>query len=1479
MSEPTDGLEPEALDANVQVVGVGASAGGLEAFSQLLRSLPPDTGLAFVLVQHLAPAHASALAEILGRETTMPVLEVEGAPEVLPNHVYVIPPAHGLLLRNGALNLVPRPEGIHHPIDQFFRSLAEARRHRAIGVVLSGTANDGSAGLEAIKAEGGVTFAQDESARHDGMPHSAITTGIVDFVLAPDAIAAELVRITRNPETGDGSRDALDDPAIPRIVQALHQLTGLDFSQYKLNTLFRRISRRMQLQHIGSLAQYAEFLQEAQGEARALQQDLLISVTSFFRDPPAFEALRASVFPALLRDRSPRDPVRAWTAGCSTGQEAYSIAIAFAEYSDSIGSKVPLQLFATDVNAASIDIARGGLYGNEIADDMSPERLSRFFTQVDGHYRIRKEIRDSCIFSVHNVAVDPPFSRVDLLCCRNLLIYLEPPLQKRILPLLHYALKPGGFLWLGGSETVGAQRHLFDTVDAKYRIFSPRTPGGRGAMFPTRPAAGNRLSLAALGVPDERGSMELPKEADRILAARFGPAAVLVTRDLDILQFRGYTEPFLTQAQGKATLNLLKMLREGLLVGVRSAVLKAISTNASVREPDLRVKEATGFRSVNLEVIPVPGQGGAEGGFLVVFDDPSAGRKERPSPTEAPAGPIADDERDRVRLEEELQATRAFMQSVIEQQEASNEELQSANEEIQSANEELQSINEELETTKEEIQSSNEELATLNEELNHRNAELGRLNDDLANLMSSVHMPIVMVGRDFRIRRFTASAERLLHLIPSDLGRPISDIRLHLEHAPELEPVLAEVLDTMSALEFDVQDGRGRWYSLRLRPYRTLDNRIDGVVLMLVDIDDLMLARQYLEGIVATVREPLLVLDPELRVRTGSDAFYLSFGMTPANTVGASLFELGNRQWDIPALRAQLTAMLTEGSELKDFEVEHEFPRLGRRTMVLNARRVHHPSGGVQTILLAIEDRTDQRAWARRLEASEAEARHDRDQLHAIYSMAPLGLCLLDRDLRYIMVNETLAAMNGMSVADHIGHSVREIVPDLADAVEPPLRNVLRTGVPVIDTELRGMTAAEPGVVRTWVESWYPLRDERDEIIGVNVIARDVTAEAGMRRALQSTTAQLQDADHRKDEFLAMLAHELRNPLAPIRNALQVLRMATGNDPQSLTAAAMMERQVAQMVRLVDDLLDVSRITRGTIELRKGRVKLQDVIREAIEAAHPMCDERGHQLESELPPEPIHVRADPARLMQIVGNLLHNACKYTRRGGRIRVRIHEADAMAVITISDNGIGLSADELLHVFDLFMQADTSLTRSGSGLGIGLTLVKRLTEQHGGTVRATSTGPGLGSEFVVRLPIDHGGPDAPLAPRAAQPDAAHALKVLLVDDNRDSADSLATLLQLHGHTTRVAYDGLLALDAAEAFQPDTILLDIGLPNLSGYEVARLIRARAWGQRVKLIALTGWGQKEARVESEEAGFDAHLVKPVDLEELLSVLGNGSRA
>ena len=1381
--EPVEGV-------SFPIVGIGASAGGLEAFTQLLKALPADTGMAFVLVQHLAPTHASALAEILSRATKMPVMEVHDDATVEPNHVYVIPPDRSMIIVRGALQLLPREGGVHRPVDQFFRALAEDRRHQAIGVVLSGTATDGTLGLEAIKGEGGITFAQDATAQHEGMPHSAIASGCVDFVLPPDGIAREIVRIGQHPYAVPEAEvgETVNKPDLEQIVQLLRHGTGVDFTGYKFNTLFRRVTRRMVFQKLDTLPEYVQFLRQTPGELDALYQDILISVTSFFRDNESFEALKSKVFPRLLKDRSPHDPVRLWTLGCSTGQEAYSLAMAFAEAADAAGRSVPLQLFATDLNPASIEKARAGVYTKDIAEDVSPERLRRFFTELDGSYRISKSIRDVCVFSRHNVLADPPFSRIDLISCRNLLIYLEPVLQQKIVPTLHYALKPAGCLWLGGSETIGTYRDLFKADDAKHKIYSKilgSTPGH--GHFSLQQGGAPRSPFTPLTARPSDGA-DLHREADRVLSAKFAPPCVLVSADMDILQYRGDTGPYLAPVPGKASLNLPKMLREGLLVAVRAAVLRAGKEQAPVREQGLRVKSDGGYREVAIEVIPIKGSGGKEGGFLVLFEDSSQVSRAVLAP-EGNAGEGAlrvqtspgSLDPDNARLEQELSATREYLQSLIEQQEAANEELQSANEEVQSANEELQSTNEELETSKEEIQSSNEELATVNDELNNRNAELNRVNNDLVNLLGSVQMAIVMLGADLRVRRFTPTAEKLLNLIPTDVGRPLADIKLNLDDLPDLVPLLTEVLDTVSPKERDVRDKHGRWYSLRLRPYRTLDNKIDGVVVLLVDMTD----RKRAEAAVETQNERLHLLWEAAGVLLSTD--------DPDAMLKGLLDKIG-------------------------------------------------PPLGVDTYFnYMVDDSGD----ALRLASC---AGVPEDSVRSFERMA-FGQNIVG----------TVALSRQSVVATHIQQSddpKAQLVKSLglrAYACNPLMSDKLLLGTLSFGSRTS--------------DQFNP-----DELAVLHTISHYVAVAYERLRLLNK----LRESDRRKDEFLAMLSHELRNPLAPILNAVELLQLQPGESGLRQQAIIIIQRQLGQLVHLVDDLLEVSRISTGRIHLQRKQLDMRAIVEYGVETVRLLIEQRRHELAVRLPPSPIWIDGDLTRLEQVVVNLLNNAAKYTDEGGKIGLSLQQEGNEAVLHVRDSGVGIAPELMPHIFDLFTQAERSLARSQGGLGIGLSLVKRIVEMHGGKVMASSA-VGQGSEFVVRLPVILNAEPLPPPTRAEKAKLTRPLRVLVVDDNEDTATTAALLLRQSGHDVRTAPDGPSALETALDFRPDVALLDIGLPGLDGFEVAKRMRQQPSLQRIVLVAVTGYGRESERQLAQEAGFDHHLVKPTELEKVQEILASVS--
>lgn len=954
------------------IVGIGASAGGLEAVSQLLQSVPPDCGMGFVLVQHLDPAHPSALVSILSRVTKMIVKEAAHGMKVQPDTVFVIPPGKTLGISKRTLKLHPRRKSPppNAPVNHFFTALAEDQGALAVGVILSGTGDDGTVGLEAIKARDGITFAQAQgSAKHPSMPAHA--SGAADFILVPEEIAAELVRIGRHPIAIDAGGTAMVRPEADGFRQICAQFrsrAGIDFSQYKTPTLSRRISRRMLLQKKESLPQYCDFLRNNPEELDALMQDILISVTGFFRDPKAFEVMRKKILSRILRHKSEGESIRVWVPGCSTGEEVYSLAIMLVEFMDGADKKCPIQLFGTDVNDTVLNKARNAVYGEAIKTEVSPERLRRFFAKTEGGYRIGKQVRDLCVFARQNVATDAPFSKVDIISCRNVLIYFGAPMQRRVIPVFHYALNPHGFLFLGTAESVGAFAELFELIDGKHRIYAKRAalPGLDTAglqPFATGPRRDDFQKDAMPGPSESSVLGEVRKKADAIVLGEFAPEGVIVNSRMDILQFRGRTGVFLEHGPGLANLNLLQMARGGLAVELRALTAKAAKLKRAVSRDGVPMRMDGRSIVINVRVIPFDVPPSDERFFLVLFEQisNSAGG---PAP-KGHAGHKVAAQREVTQLRQEMAAAKQSLHLLMEEQDVASEELRAANEEALSSNEELQSTNEELETAKEELQSTNEELTTLNEELQNRNVELQEVGDDLLNLFNSVDIAIVILDRDLRIRRFTPRAQSILNIIPGDVGRPVTDLKFSIE-IPNLPGSIVEVLDSLNVFSGEVQDPKGCWFQIRIRPYRTSDSRIDGVVMTLQDIDNLKrvladaeASRRFAEAIVATIREPLVVLDGAFRVKTANRSFYQAFHVNPAEIETKSIFELGNGGWDTPVFRRLLHEVQSEKVKVDDYVVEGTFPSIGRRRLLVNAMRLFMPDDANEWILLAIHDGTD----------------------------------------------------------------------------------------------------------------------------------------------------------------------------------------------------------------------------------------------------------------------------------------------------------------------------------------------------------------------------------------------------------------------------------------------------------------------------------------------------------------------------------------
>ena len=822
------------------IVGIGASAGGLEALEQFLSHVPEKSGMAFIIIQHLDPTHRGIMPELLQRATVMEVFQARDRMRVKPNCIYVIPPNKDMSILHGVLHLFEpaSPRGLRLPVDFFLRSLAEDRHELSIGVILSGMGSDGTMGLRAIKEKGGVALAQEPaSARFDSMPRSAIDAGLADMVAPAEELPAKIMDFLRHTHLlakTDQLLDAKNQSALEKALILIRARTGHDFSMYKKNTLYRRIERRMGLHQIKGIAFYVRYLRENPQELELLFKELLIGVTSFFRDPPAWEELRKVFIPALLAGRPAGGTIRAWSVGCSTGEEAYSLAIVFREALEQVKpkSRFTLQIFATDLDSDAINKARMGIYPANIAADVTPERLGHFFIQGENGYRVGKEIRDMVTFATQNVIMDPPFTKLDIVICRNLLIYLTQDLQKKLLPLFHYSLNPGGILFLGSAETISSFTDLFSPLDLKARLFQRREPmlSAEPVAFPFSfaPAPAEVLEESTMMKP----APNLQLLADQFLLQRFSPPAVLVNDKGDIVYFSGRTGKYLEPAAGKANLNIFAMARDGLRFDLSNAFLKATRQKEAITAKGLKVGTNGGTQTVDITIQTIEEPAALRGMAMIVFSDvttpPEKKRRRGAKPEPPDSAKVLEQELENQRLREELQSTREEMQS-------SQEELKSANEELQSTNEELQSTNEELTTSREELQSLNEELQTVNAEQQAKMEEMSRMSNDMRNLLNSTEIITVFLDKELNVRRFTSGTNKLFKLIPGDVGRPLSDIASNLQY-PEMTEEAQEVLRTLTFSEKEITTSDGRWFSVRIMPYRTMDDVIGGVVITFTEI-------------------------------------------------------------------------------------------------------------------------------------------------------------------------------------------------------------------------------------------------------------------------------------------------------------------------------------------------------------------------------------------------------------------------------------------------------------------------------------------------------------------------------------------------------------------------------------------------------------------------------------------------------------------
>jgi two-component system, chemotaxis family, CheB/CheR fusion protein len=1334
---PSSSFEPSFEDdsesVEFPVVGVGASAGGLDALEQLFGAMPEHTGMAFVVVQHLSPDFKSVMDELLTRRTRIPVLLVEDDMHVEPDRIYLIPPRKEMIISRGRLLLSDKGESqsLTLPIDIFFRSLAQDMGPRAIGIVLSGAGSDGARGIRDIHDAGGLVLCQDEkSADFDGMPRSARETGVVDHVAPPGEMPRILVDHARTPD-----RTLLDafggNPSRPYGVSAalrfLQRAYGIDFSHYKQSTVLRRIERRLQLTQAGSLEAYVERVASDSEELDTLFHDLLIGVTRFFRDEEAFERLGNALIPELLAQKPKSEEIRVWVSGCATGEEAYSIAILLQEELGKRDDSRRIKILATDVHRGSLDFASRGLYDAERVAGVKPELLARYFDKRGPNYQVLPELRQLVVFAPHNVVKDAPFTRLDLVSCRNMLIYLQPFAQKRVLSLLHFALKRNGILFLGPSETVGALSDDFETIDGHWRIYKKHRDVHLPRVGRTMPRVRSQAITHETGSAAQNYSLAQMINVYDALLEEHVPPSLLVNERRELVHAFAGASRYLQFRDGRTTLDVLEMLEPELRMAATGALQRALKENAAVVYHGLRLHTGDGEKSHRLTVKPVVAANSQLSHFLIAIEETDPPPRSVPSESQLDLSQVSRDQLGS--LETELRRTKENLQSTIEELETSNEELQSANEELLAANEELQSTNEEL-------QSVNEELYTVNAEYQKKIRELTELTNDMDNLLASTEVGTIFLDQKLCIRKFTPRVAEVFNLLPQDIGRPLTAFSSGLNH-PTLIDDLREVLEKERSCEHEVQDRHGSWYFLRILPYRAR-GAVDGVVVTLIDINGLKAAGD------AVFRERYLL---------------------------NSLMEC-----------------VPDATYFKD--ADGRFVRINR-------------------------------AMARRLELSEP----------------------------------TQAV--GKSIADFIRG-------DAGQALDALDLHALAG-----DTQLyREEQQLQAGRVDWFMTTRQPLRDARGGIVGMLGVARDVTAQ---KRAEN----EIRQAIKHRDEFLAMLSHELRNPLAALVNAAALLHGGGGNasGPQN-PGLAVIERQSKQMTRLLDDLLEVSRITQNKIELKKQVIDARDVIEEAVLATRDKFKGHRASLKKDLGSKVVPVEVDPARLQQVVVNLLDNAAKYSRPGGHVALELGRNGDRVVIRVADDGAGIDPGVLESVFDLFVQGRATLDRTEGGMGVGLSVVRSLVEMHGGTISAHSDGVGQGSEFVVELPIAVSSiKPASAARRSSWPPGK---RVVVIEDNADGREMLELLLQQAGYQVFSAGDGSSGLELIERERPQIAIVDIGLPTMNGFEIAKALRARPEYQDLYLVALTGYGQPSDHEAALSAGFDEHLVKPLDPNELNRLMNTG---
>ena len=1378
-------------DSSIQVVGIGASAGGIDALKEFFSGMPNDSGLAFVIIQHLDPDHVSYMASLLAKCTEMKVVQAGDEMPTDANCVYTIPPGKFLLLKNGMLHLAEpvKNDGIRLPVDFFFRSLAQDQHEKAIGVLLSGSGSDGTLGIREIRGAGGIVIVQDpKTAQFDSMAQSAVATGLVDYVLSVKQMPEVLLRYVRQPnfEGGDPSDSEALQNDINAILHLMLSQTKSDFRPYRTATIQRRIFRRMGINQMDKMSDYVRFLRENPAELASLSRDMLIGVTSFFRDPEAFEELRGKVIAPLVQKKDKDNPLRVWIAGCATGEEAYSIVMLLMEEVARGVKNFPLQVFASDIDPEALKYAREATYPESVAVDVSEERLARFFIKKDHVYQINKAVREAITFAQHNVITDPPFLKMDLISCRNLLIYIEPEMQKKILNLVGFALNPGGYLLLGKAESAIERSNLFEPVSRSFRIYRRKeSVPVQAANFPVRPPG----APVRLVPRPERPPVKLLDLNQQVLLKHFNASIVLIAESGDILHFYGPSHKYLAHPLGDANLNLFDLIESRHSSKLRRALEKAARGNPKVTLDGLDFSRDDSTCFANVTITPVVEPKSGERLLAVIFEEARLPREASPveaSPVSPRGTEISDDALVK-QLEAEIKTLKEELQATNDDFQTAHEGFTAANEEVLAINEELQSTNEELETSKEELQSVNEELITLNNQLNEKVEELSKTNDDLANFLNSSEVATVFLDTKFCVRRFTPSTTKLMNLIPVDLGRPVSHISNKFI-AVDLLAIADNVLKNLVPIEKEVQTSDGSWHIMGCLPYRTLNNVIDGVVFTFMDItrlkcseEALLEARNYAESIVHTTRESLIVLNPNLNVVSANRVFCETFKVTPEETEGHLIYELGNRQWDIPRLRELLQAVFLTDAPFEDFEMEHDFPTVGRKIMSLNARKIYSESKDLRLILLAIDDVTAHRRAERGLkELNETLEKRVMIQVGAAHLLqkiaAAANTALSVEDVLQFTVEQVSVhfgwAAGHAYFADTLGGKIKyssiwyaedstDIVP-FRHATEalPLVPGIDLPGwVPSSDNSVWILDVTSPNVSRAKQAKaagikWglaFPIV-VKNTIVGVlEFLSRQAqVVDDPLSAVLCQIGVQLGQVFERKwaqiklresERFAALgiatakIAHEISNPLSSMYTLTQLLERHFNTHKEStetvIENVGALKLEIERLKSLLEEIRSVSSPNLHRLELEPSSLSLLAV--EVLMKEQTNYMERGVRVEQDFPSDLPPVMVDRKKMIQVLFNLYKNAVEGMPGGGTLTVRGYQSGEWVCLEIADTGVGIPQG--LNVFELFT------TTKPAGTGIGLMVVQQIVSAHNGSIDYTSE-LGKGTVFRISLPLNEMG-----------------------------------------------------------------------------------------------------------------------------------------